>query len=347
MSDANNGSYGSPADGPGAPESGTGPYPGAQWRQPPDHPMPPGGWRPPGAPAPAPRPGVIPLRPLAVGEIVDGAIKAVRRYPALMLGASVIVVALSQVLTLVATRSLLQGMGDMVSSGDPTALLNRMGSISGNYAITIAVTSLAQMLLTGFLTVVVGQAVLGRPISFGEAWSRLRPRLLPLLGLTILYGLLVLAGAILLIVPGVWLGVLYGLATPALVLESRPIGAAFRRSRELVRGLWWRTFGVFLLGSLIATITSGIIALPFSLTGSLLTFSSGSIIPSTTVLLLDAIGGTVGGTITYPFAAAVGVLLYFDQRMRREGLDIELARQAGVPMPDPGHPASPYPPAPW
>lgn len=307
--------------------------------------MPPGGWRPPGAPPPAPKPGVIPLRPLAAGEIMDGAIAAVRRYPALMLGTSVIVVALSQALNFVVTRSLVRDMGDLVGSAEPTAaILGRMGSISGDYVITIVITSLAQVLLSGFLTVVVGQAVLGRPISFGEAWSRLRPRLLPLLGLTVLYGLLVLAGAVLLIVPGIWWWVLYGLATPVLVLESAPIRGAFRRSRELVRGVWWRTFGIFLLGTLIATITAGIIGLPFSLAGNLMTLFGGSVTPTTTSLLLASIGATVGGTITYPFVASVRALLYFDQRMRREGWDIELARQVGAPTPGPGYPGTPYPP---
>jgi hypothetical protein len=347
MSEASDGSSGPVEEQAGsAPDAGPEqPHPFAGWPQP----TPPGGWPPPGAPAPAPKPGVIPLRPLGVGEIMDGAIAAVRRYPALMLGVSVIVVGIGQALNFVLQRAVLQNASGLVNSGRrPTAvILETFGDLSVNFVITIVVTSLAQVLLTGFLTVVVGQAVLGRPVSFGEAWSRLRPRLLPLLALTVLYALLVFAGTLLLIVPGVWLWVLYALATPVLVLESAPITMAFRRSRELVRGMWWRTFGILLLGSLLATIAAGIIGLPFSVAGSLLSASTGNILPTTTALLLTSIGATISGTITYPVVASVRVLLYFDQRMRREGWDIELARQVGAPTPGPPYPGPAQPPASW
>lgn len=350
MSDANGGAGSGPTGGeagPG-PDSPVEPNPYAGWGPPApppggwQPPGPPGGWQPPGPPMPAPKPGVIPLRPLDMGEILDGAFTAVRRYPALMLGSSVIVVGISQALNFVVERNLLRNVSGLTRSRygtrpDPTAILNVLGAGLANLVITIVITSLAQVLLTGFLTVVVGQAVLGRPVSFGEAWSRLRSRLLPLLGLTFLYGVLVFLGSLLLIVPGIWLWVLYGLAVPVLVLEPASIRAALRRSRELVRGLWWRIFGIVLLSSLIAGIVALIIGLPFSLAGNVMNASAGGL-PTTTSLLLSSIGATIGGTITYPFVASVRVLLYFDQRMRREGLDIELARQAGVPMPGPWQP---------
>ena len=47
----------------------------------------PWGW----APPPVVKPGVIPLRPLGVGEILDGAVTTIRRNPAPMLGLSAIV----------------------------------------------------------------------------------------------------------------------------------------------------------------------------------------------------------------------------------------------------------------
>ena len=47
-----------------------------------------GGWGPPPA---APKPGVIPLRPLGIPELLDGAITAVRRYPKAILVPSFVV----------------------------------------------------------------------------------------------------------------------------------------------------------------------------------------------------------------------------------------------------------------
>jgi hypothetical protein len=45
---------------------------------------------------------------------------------------------------------------------------------------------------------------------------------------------------------------------------------------------------------------------------------------------MQAVGTILANTVTLPFAAAVAVLVYVDQRMRREALDLELARAAGL-----------------
>jgi hypothetical protein len=42
--------------------------------------------------------------------------------------------------------------------------------------------------------------------------------------------------------------------------------------------------------------------------------------------VISALGALIASTITTPFQAGVTGLLYFDQRMRREGLDITLQR---------------------
>jgi hypothetical protein len=87
-----------------------------------------------------------------------------------------------------------------------------------------------------------------------------------------------------------------------------------------------------LLAALIAGILAVIIGLPFEYFGdgfaSVTSTEPTSL--STKYLLLTTVGTIIASTITEPFAAAVTVLLYTDQRIRNEGLDIELARQAGV-----------------
>ncbi len=120
---------------------------------------------------------------------------------------------------------------------------------------------------------------------------------------------------------------------PALVLERIGVIASLRRSRRLVTGSWWRVFGILLLATIIAFVLSGIIAIPFQVIGTIVgggfedvdaPFSMGA-------LVITSIGSVIATTITLPFAAAISVLLYIDQRMRREGLDLELARAAGIP----------------
>lgn len=305
-------------------------------------------------PPTATKPGVIPLRPLGIGEILDGAISTMRAHPKLMLGVSAIVVTISQVLVLFATLPYLDDINRAVEFNENTSPDELWGFVGKSFAvlgITLMIVLISRVFLSGFLTIVVGKAVLGQPTAFGEVWERVRRKLLALLGLTMLYplGAIVLAipvvvlailtpilgvlAAVGYIVVAIRLYVLFSLATPALVLENAPIRRAFGRSRQLVRGSWWRILGISLLAMIIGLIIGLIITAPFGYFGGgfdQLT-STEPVAPTTKYLALTTIGGIIASTITEPFVAAVTVLLYTDQRMRREGMDIELARAAGGP----------------
>jgi hypothetical protein len=338
---------------------GAAPSAGAQW-----------GW----APPPIVKPGVIPLRPLGVGEILDGAVTTIRRNPGPMLGLSAIVAVITQLLGVGLGYILFQDVAELESLS-PTAslveVMNSLAGIVGASVIVVIVTWIATVLLTGILTVVVSRAVLGEKPTVGQAWAAARPRLPRLLLLTIVYSLIWLipflvtaAAGVLLAAAGlddepvaaivviltvvaipvaVWIYVRYALSGPALMLEStsrsaagssRAIGVfgALRRSAELVRGSWWRLFGILLLILLIAGIISQVISVPFALPTFFLDDQ-----PSESqfllTLVISALGGIVAATITAPFTAAATALLYVDRRIRREGLDIELARAAGVTIP--------------
>ena len=77
----------------------------------------PGPWQPgygppPPGPGPrygtaAPKPGVIPLRPLGLGEILDGSFATIRRNPKATLGIAAIVVTISAVITSALTLNLI------------------------------------------------------------------------------------------------------------------------------------------------------------------------------------------------------------------------------------------------
>ena len=47
-------------------------------------------------------------------------------------------------------------------------------------------------------------------------------------------------------------------------------------------------------------------------------------------LIITAVGTIIGAAITWPFTAVATALIYVDRRIRREGLDLELARAAGL-----------------
>jgi hypothetical protein len=311
----------------------------------------PGGPNPYGWSAPrSPRPGVIPLRPLSVGELLDGAVTTVRRHWRTALTLSLGIAVVDQA-GAIASELLVNGR-----TGASTQLLTLLARMP--------VLLLLNALATALLTVVVSRAVLGRPVTAGDAWRDARPRLLQLLGLTVLTTLMsagvvllgftpllgyraggsgtpgteaLLAFVGLLTVPVAgWLLIRYSLAGPALMLEKQGVVTALSRSRRLVRGSWWRVFGIVLLSKVLSVVIGMVLLIPARFIGLVLGFGSVDSLEdpgkqSIGMLVVVAVAGIIASALTTPFMAAVGVLVYIDQRIRREALDIELARAAGLP----------------
>jgi uncharacterized membrane protein len=73
---------------------------------------------------------------------------------------------------------------------------------------------------------------------------------------SILFGLALAIGFILLIIPGLILMVIWSVVAPVTVLERPGPFAAFGRSRELVRGNGWQVFGVIVLVFLAVVVIS-------------------------------------------------------------------------------------------
>jgi hypothetical protein len=329
------------------------PAPGGAWSAPAAAPPP--GW---GALPPRPpevRPGVVPLRPLGVGEIIDGAISTMRRHWKLQLGLSAAVVTVVSVLQAGALWLVYRNTSG-IEGGDVTGPET---SAAANVAqvITVVVGQLAQMVLLGILVFIVSRAVLGDDVTPHQAWAAVKPYLWKLIWLSVLVMLLmgVIVGTAVLVTvavavagaptgavvavavvcglvaaPGaVWVWVKLGVSAPALVLERTGIRGAMRRSGRLVRRSWWRVFGVLLLSTVISTVLGGIIQTPFTFGAFLTGFDlDGNEAPGVWFYVLTTIGSAIAGTITYPFSAGVAALLYIDLRMRREALDITLVRAA-------------------
>ena len=318
------------------------------------------GYQPPGFPGPigpiALKPGIIPLRPLSLGDIFNGSVGYVRTNPKATLGLTAIVVVIAQILGLALQLGPLAVTGQLtVLQGDEASTAALVGSSLSGIAGAVA-AGLASIVLSGMLTVVVGRAVFGSTITVGEAWRRVRGRIWALLGLAALE----LVGAILLI--GAVVGIIYGTTMAAngaiaaligiplviglsvvlayvltmltfapvvVVLERKPIFASIGRSFALVRGRFWRTFGIRLLAVLIAGLIAGAVAVPFTIVGEIMLFSAESTTMILVATVLTAVGGAVGQIVTAPFAAGVVALLYTDTRIRAEAFDLVLQTGAG------------------
>src|SRR3954464_11458745 len=127
------------------------------------------GWNPGYAPTAAPKPGIIPLRPLGVGELLDGAFAVIRRYPRATLGLAACVMLVVTVVQVLTEWYLISGIeppaaGDTLS--DASDYLSRVGTAA---VVSLVVTELATLLLTGMVIAVIGEAVLGRPVTAADA----------------------------------------------------------------------------------------------------------------------------------------------------------------------------------
>ena len=342
---------------PGFPQ----PYP------PPGYPPPAYGWQaryPPhpgyGGPPPPPRPpwapGIIPLRPLSLSDIFNGAAVYIRANPRVTLGWAAIVVVITQLISLAASAGPLAAASRLRAAPADELTGGDVGAWVASAGLSALVGWLGGLLLTGMLTVVIGRAVFGGTIGAGEAWSRVRGRLGALFGLMTLeaVGMVLLAGGVGTIIGAtaaagnvpaavllgfplaltsiavvVYLYVGLSFAPVLVVLERLPVFDAMTRSFALVHNSFWRIFGIRLLTWLVVTLIAGAIAVPLQFLGHLVVGSS--VLGAATV---GAVGAVIGRIITTPLEAGVVVLLYTDRRIRSEAFDLVLRTGA------PAHPAS-------
>ncbi|MGK5733259.1 hypothetical protein [Streptomyces sp. URMC 124] len=325
---------------------------------------PPPGWNQWGRPPHVPQPGVIPLRPLQTSEIVEASVRTMRLHWRSVVGISLAVAVGTQTVATVIERLWPRGTQELDTlSGQtpqtPKELVDAIGNGLGSLGVAWLLSLVGSITAAALLTVIVSRAVLGRPVTAREAWRSARPQLGRMAGLMVLVPMLLVgvfavgivwgllaaaagaeqAGMSLMALGGlVSMGVAtslwirYSLAAPALMLEKQSVLGAMRRSAKLVRGAWWRVFGMQLLSVLITLLVGFMAQAVVGVFDALIHgFGEQQAADATDWASLISIGiaAAISSTLTLPVTAGMTALLYMDQRIRRESLDIELARAAG------------------
>ncbi|MCU1497545.1 MAG: hypothetical protein JWM47_1498, partial [Acidimicrobiales bacterium] len=283
------------------------------------------------------------LRPLGVGELLDAAIRIYRsRAKTLMLAVAIPLLPVTVFTTLV-TWSSRTDLGVDPSTGAPNfdggdIALQLTGSL-----VALVASVVAGALATAACFRSISGAYVGDDPDWKESLRFALSRFWSVLGLTFLVGLATLAG---LLVCG--FGVLYPLAffsvaMPALLVEGIGAGEAMRRSRHLVKGRGWRTLGIVLLRTLLASAFQSVVSAP----AIALIFAAPD---SPVTQVVTAILSCAAAIIVTPFTAAFTMALYVDLRVRKEGFDLVLwAQRLGTAPVDgfptqPGAPTMPFPP---
>jgi hypothetical protein len=303
---------------------------------------------------PAPQTVTIPLRPLDIAELLDGAIANIRRNPRVVLGSSLLVTSVIELSVAASEYAVLGGTRLSVAAFLGTRTTSAYFLfVAGNTLLT----GMAILVLAGLFAPVVARTAIGRRTSPARVWADARPRAARSAAAALLSGLLPFGGLALALLPGggllvldaaplalsvpltvlggcaggaaaAWLYVRYAFAAPALALEGGAVLGALRRSAQLVRRRWWRTLGALLLAVLLTTVIGSGMQLPFSLAATILAeaseFGASDGLGVTTAAVVETVGRIISGTLTNPFNAGLITLLYADHRFRREGFDLEL-----------------------
>jgi hypothetical protein len=176
------------------------------------------------------------------------------------------------------------------------ALLSGLLGVFG--ALLAAIVSIiAAFLLQAALVKAVEDIRDGRvDLTLSETLQAARPAVGRVAIASILAGIAIGIGLILFIAPGLYLLTIWCLIVPVIVLEGADAGAAFERSRQLVRGHGWQVFGTLVLVFLVLLATSLVLGL---------------LLAALPQAARDFIASIVSGTLVSPFLALVLTLGYF------------------------------------
>lgn len=240
------------------------------------------------------------LRPMSVGEILDGAFTLLRGHFGVMLSISI------------------------ACQGVPTALglyVEFSGGVQGNFGLwglAQILSILGYLLVNGATVRVVSEAYLGRRTTVGEALRFATGKMGGIFVTGIAVGIIAFLGFLLLIVPGVIVMCGYALVVQVVVLEDLNASTdALGRSWSLTKGfkgkvltLWFVLF-VFLM----------VIFVGFALVAGL----AAALAPVFAVPAVVALA--LVWLLVYPLMSCVFTLLYYDLRVRKEAFDLELLSQ--------------------
>jgi hypothetical protein len=219
------------------------------------------------------------------------------------------------------------------------------------------------MVALGATTLAVSEISLGRTATIADAYSRMRGRvgrlILLMLYVSLRMGAVIVAGTIVMTLLTVMIGVVvassggtaasgmaavlavllvfgsmvvlggvmifmmmrYSVSVPALVLENLGAGAAIRRSVALTKGNLGRVFLLGLLAFVISAAGTALFQGPFMIG----VFMAGpETIRAFWLNIAGSVSGVIGGTLIAPILVIGLALLYYDTRIRHEGLDLEL-----------------------
>jgi len=181
------------------------------------------------------------------------------------------------------------------------------GGYSAGSLLAIVIQSILGYLLAATITFATFQYLRGQPVGIGECLSRGLSLILPVIGVSILVGLIIGIGTVLFIVPGIIAAVMLWVAIPVAVVERPGVIESLKRSAGLTKGHRWTIFGILVVVTIVLVIIMGILSM-------VLLSAAGFTVYSIGLWILQALYSA--------FSATLGAVGYYFLRATKEGVDI-------------------------
>ena len=273
----------------------------------------------------------VSLQPMGFTDILDTILSLYRSHCRLILGICAVYFVLTlgmDLLTSILTLFFKDFVGESV-----TIVMNPVADWT---------TRLVALFPTGALLFASAQAYLGNHITADAAFKQVTRRFLSYLGSSLL--LILVVGALAITVIGIpfaiYFGTRWSFYGQAVMIEETSATDALKRSRELVRGMWWRIFGIilaiFLIAFMIQTVLQFFLLFAFGFTetisgeGGVLEMFRRMFEPELTsweglaAYVIQSFLNYFVTSLILPLTSVGTTLLYFDQRIRKEGFGTEI-----------------------
>lgn len=260
----------------------------------------------------------LPLEPHTIPEIVDGAFAILRLQPVKLLTIIGAIVVPVNLLVAYLQRSALangglMGMieaaieGDQVESFGPSGTPLILGYVLPGFALVLVSAAMSR-LVSGWYG--------GQDYTAKEVFRYLASRWWEWPLAWLLVHTIEALAMMLLVFPAIFAMAFLMLTVPAMTVENLRPFAAIRRSRTLVKGVVWRALGVAMISMFVAAgLQLGLVLIPLTV---------GGLAGETYGWLVVGLGSVVSSVLTTAGVAGMTLLLYFDLRVRREALDLDM-----------------------
>ena len=217
-----------------------------------------------------------------------------------------------------------------------------MGETITGFVIVGFVSAMGNGIVYGAVAHATGQSYFDNRIGVKRCYQRVGWRLISILLLSlapaaVLGGVLGLARiesdlTAFLIFPalGLLIYLIYwGIAVPSIIFEGHKAVEALKRSYLLIKGHWWRVFGINMVFGLVALGLVIVVSLPFAIAAGMAMGDGEEANLASTIM--EFLAATATSVLVLPVIFIAGTLLYYDLRVRKEGFNMDrLSQEMGI-----------------